>query len=366
MSRDIHTSRSQRRPSTQAVSVDQPPWDRITELVWNRTVLDRETKEKEEGVIFENVLARLKDMAAADEARAAPTGDVPPSGNNMALLAVPMGDGKGRRNTHSRILMAKTARNAADKRYFGLPAHIRFRIMKYLLHAHNPDDKPIRMNNPIDLCEAWPVNKIKDRTKEWISEHFDSLESVLYSLSNYTSTCSAMRADVLAALFLTRRFHVVYSPYVSGKIHYSAIKYMDRYGHLMASIAVEVDFTKLAGSYQPAGADLDAAQSMKGVVSHLKHFIDRQKMRPDGVPLRDLRVLVRRYYGFRPYRPTSPRPKSKSPASSRPSTPESTSTSISFHSSKPVPYTPDSLVADVLAPLSALGSCVQSLTITGA
>ncbi|KAK4141347.1 uncharacterized protein C8A04DRAFT_14155, partial [Dichotomopilus funicola] len=262
--------------------------------------------------------------------------------------------------------MAKTARNAADKRYFGLPAHIRFRIMKYLLHAHNPDDKPIRMNNPIDLCEAWPVNKIKDRTKEWISEHFDSLESVLYSLSNYISTCSAMRADVLAALFLTRRFHVVYSPYVSGKIHYSAIKYMDRYGHLMASIAVEVDFTKLAGSYQPAGADLDAAQSMKGVVSHLKHFIDRQKMRPEGVPLRDLRVLVRRYYGFRPYRPTSPRPKSKSPAGSRPSTPESTSTSISFHSSKPVPYTPDSLVADVLAPLSALGSCVQSLTITGA
>ncbi len=46
--------------------------------------------------------------------------------------------------------------------------------------------------------------------------YFDSLHTVLSELEDYLSVCPAMRIEVMAMLFTTRRFHVVYSSYVTA------------------------------------------------------------------------------------------------------------------------------------------------------
>jgi hypothetical protein len=58
--------------------------------------------------------------------------------------------------------------------------------------------------------DVWPVNRLA-KPQEWSTDYFDSPESVLSSLGNYTSICSAMHADVPATVVLTRRLHVVYA-----------------------------------------------------------------------------------------------------------------------------------------------------------
>lgn len=280
--------------------------------------------------------------------------------------------------------------------YFQLPDAVRFKIMKYLLATHHHHDKPIRMNHPVFLCEVWPISRFGKRDVESAS-YFDSLQSVLSSVERYTSVCPAMRADVLATLFLTRRFHVVYSPHVRTETQPAATHYMDRYGPLMASITLEVDFTKLAGGWRPECVHFDALWGLKSVKARLEDFVQHQLTRHN-TTIRDLRVLVRRYHGFRPTIPleslrpnqkenhhhhrrhqtpttsASPSPSpSPSPPSTTiqppspptpPSTPPSTSTSTPTPQ-KPTPYTSTAHIAHTLAPLKSLGPLVSTLTLTG-
>ncbi|KAK4233738.1 hypothetical protein C8A03DRAFT_38540 [Achaetomium macrosporum] len=230
----------------------------------------------------------------------------------------------------------------ANSRYFQLPDAIRLKIMKYVVKSHNPHNKPIRMNNPYFLHDVWPVNRL-NHPKEWSTNYFDSLESVLSSLDNYTSVCSAMRADVLATLFLTRHFHVVYALGVTKALQSAATEYMDRYGPLMASITLEVDFTKLGGSWEPEAANLSALEGLRAIQALIERFVDRQLTGRRGTAIRDLRVLVRRYYGFRP-----------APAEG-----------AEQASDSETPYTPDEHVAHVLDPLQRLGSRIDALTLSG-
>ncbi|KXX74618.1 hypothetical protein MMYC01_208456 [Madurella mycetomatis] len=95
-------------------------------------------------------------------------------------------------------------------RYFRLPDSIRFMVMTYVLRHHNHNGKVIRMNSPVYLQPAWPINS-KTGPALWSTDYFKSLEAVLFSLARYTSVCFAMRVEVLATLFIIRRFHVVYS-----------------------------------------------------------------------------------------------------------------------------------------------------------
>ncbi|KAL2151205.1 hypothetical protein VTH82DRAFT_6303 [Thermothelomyces myriococcoides] len=138
-----------------------------------------------------------------------------------------------------------------------------------------------------------------------------------------------MRADVLAALFLTRRFHVVYSPYMGSCTQPAATQYMNKYGSLMASVTLEVDFTKLAGSWRPEAVRLDGLRGLNSVKRLVETFVQNQLNRRNNNPIRDLRVLVKRYHGFRP-NPLSALPSSSS------SSPSSSSSSSSSSSPSPL------------------------------
>ncbi|KAK4121930.1 hypothetical protein N657DRAFT_577098, partial [Parathielavia appendiculata] len=246
----------------------------------------------------------------------------------------------------------------ANRPYFRLPNHIRFKIMEHTLASQNPHHKPIRMNHPRFLCEAWPVNR-PPGAKIWSEDYFDSLQSVLSSLRNYTSVCPAMRADVLATLFLTRRFHVVYSPYVTRELEMAATYYMDRYGPLMASITLEVDFTKLGGGSEPEAVNSKLDSSFQRVKQLVERFVWSQ-LTHRRTAIRDLRVLVRRYHGHRPQPPTSPKTTKHRVTEKKTGKPPTTTTTLT-EPFPPMPSTADALVSNTLAPLKSLGPLVQTL-----
>ncbi|EAQ83416.1 hypothetical protein CHGG_09820 [Chaetomium globosum CBS 148.51] len=297
------------------------------------------------------------------------------------------GDGPLSPNRNSQFGPHSRKAASTNGPYFRLPDTARFKVMKYLLAGNEPHDKPIRMNHPVFLWEVWPVSR-PHQPGVGSTGYFDSLQSVLSSVDNYTSVCSAMRADVLATLFLTRRFHVVYSPHVRKETQLAATHYMDRYGPLMASITLEVDFTKLAGGWRPEAVYFDALRGLKGVKTLIEDFVQRQLTRRN-TSIQDLRVLVRRYHGFRPtasapspdppkpdqndsqhHHPTgtpsppptlSPISTNQSPPQPRPSPPPSTPPTPPTPTPKPTPYTDPAHIAHTLSPLKSLGPLVSTL-----
>ncbi|KAK4032063.1 hypothetical protein C8A01DRAFT_20822, partial [Parachaetomium inaequale] len=278
----------------------QPPWDRSIELFWTRYIPAlRKLDRKDEEAFRENVERLGQGIATAS-----PSSTIRHSGSERTAPGTLFPSREKKFNASPSDALRQRKSQDANCRYLQLPDTIRFKTMKYLLASHNPHDKPIRMNNPIYLWEAWPVNRLRT-LKVWSTDYFDSLQNVLSSIDNYTSVCSTMRADVLVTLFLTRRFHVIYAPYVGTETQPAATHYMDRYGPLMASITLEVDFTKLAGSWKPEAVHLNALSGLKGVKSLLETFVQRQLTRRN-TTIQDLRVLVRRYHGFRPAPPTTP------------------------------------------------------------
>ncbi|KAK4154238.1 hypothetical protein C8A00DRAFT_32993 [Chaetomidium leptoderma] len=379
ISADLASSPTTSSPSeglfTRSTSGGQPPWDRSVEVVWTRHIpTSGQADSGDETASFRENIVRLGQEIATPTS---PTQNTLTEelGNEITSLSHGAKARSGPTATSSRI-QRKKLRNAKSP-YFRLPDRIRFKIMKYVLANHNSDDKPIRMNNPVFLWQAWPVNRLT-KPPVWSTDYFDSLESVLSSLDPYTSICSAMRADVLAALFLTRRFHVVYAPHMGRQTQPAATQYMDRYGPLMASITIEVDFTKLGGGVAQAASNFPALAGLNGIKSLIESFVQRQLSRRQ-TPIRDLRVLVRRYHGVRLL--TNPRP-STSPLHFRRRTLLTTSESISptTHLPPKTPelitpnptatllsyYTPDNQITHLLAPLKSLGPLVNTLTITAA
>ncbi|KAL2268782.1 hypothetical protein VTJ83DRAFT_3628 [Remersonia thermophila] len=235
-------------------------------------------------------------------------------------VAGPVGD-----ESHARTLNSSSY-------YFQLPNTIRLHIMRQLLKSHGLI-KPIRMNSHVFLRSAWPVTTVQsDDTGS--ADYFESLEHVLTAIQAYTSVCAAMRADVLATLFLVGRFHVVFSPFMSPATQPAATKYMDRYGPLIARITLEVDFTKLSGGKHPEAVRCDPRPSLARLRSLVETFVDAQLTR-QGPRLGHLRILVRRYRCD-----------------------EAERTGATH-------LTPDAHVEYVLSPIKCLGGHVTRLTIIG-
>ncbi|KAK3305649.1 uncharacterized protein B0T15DRAFT_378652, partial [Chaetomium strumarium] len=301
-----------------------PPWDRTVEIVWTRRRSHTEESDRADEATFRenlnqiiahgSVIPMLVDPPPGSES-------IVPSSNETGYV-----EQSNQANANGLKATSKTPSKArvqnANSRYFQLPDAIRLRITKHLVQSHNPHNKPIRMNNPYFLHSVWPVNRPANKPRpkpakkekekvqtQWPTEEyesFDSLESVLSSLQPYTAVCAALRADVLATLFLARRFHVVYALGVTRALQPAATEYMDRYGPLMASVTLELDFTKLGGSWKPEAANLDALAGMKSVKRLVERFVDRRLAATAAAGRRygaaaaagihDLKVLVRRYY----------------------------------------------------------------------
>ncbi|AEO68169.1 uncharacterized protein THITE_117561 [Thermothielavioides terrestris NRRL 8126] len=336
-----------------------PPWDRSVEVSWTRQPPATDTEDSAGEAAFEGNLIRLASHRLQVE------GNSPTPTTRSTQEGHVTGRVDQTAQSKKRIANAKSV-------YFQLPNAVRFKITKYIVqsYSHHDHDRPIRMNKRSFLRPCWPVDEPRPGQSS-PTDSFESLESVLGSLHNYMSVCSAMRADVLATLFLTRRFHVVYALGVTETLQPAATRYMDMYGPLMSSITLEVDFTKLGGSWQPEAANLNALIGLANVKTLVDRFVTSQLTRPASNPLRDLRLLVRRYYGLRPDAPPPPRHSTPPATNSAPSRrrrrqPPASSRQELQSDPESTAYTPTTHLAHTLSPLKSLRPVVTGLTITGA
>ncbi|KAK0611792.1 hypothetical protein B0T14DRAFT_571658 [Immersiella caudata] len=260
---------------------ERPPWDRSVDVVWRRRLATPDSIEWDDELAFQENSARLASQSASTPTASPLFGSNPPSWYRQRELS-----------------------RKDNARYFALPDRVRFKITKYVLASHD-SGKSIRLNSPSFLDPIWPVNPIPGPdsaphdNRIWSTEYFDSLKKVLVLLRSYTSVCFAMRVDLMTALFLTRRFHVVYSPFVSDSIQPAATLFMDEFGSLMKSITLEVDLSRLGGSWEPAAEKMDMEKSVDRVRALVKRFANTQLDRRGVTTIQSLVILVRRYYGYR-------------------------------------------------------------------
>ena len=260
------------------VSDRPPPWDRTVDVVWHQRAKTPDRMERDDEFTFQENFDRLAGQSAAP----------PPPESPVFGLSPPGWCHKHREQRHD-------VSRKDNSRYFALPDRVRFKVAKYVLASHN-SGKPIRLNNPVYLDPIWPIGRDSAR------RCFDSLEEVLGSLHKYMVVCFAMRIDVLTTLFLTRRFYVIYSPFVTATTQPAAVLYMNRFGPLMKYISLEVDLSRLAGHWHPAAQWLDISKSLERINALVAQFADRQQTRRHrDTTMRNLEILVRRYYGHRPF-----------------------------------------------------------------
>ncbi|KAL2126816.1 hypothetical protein VTI74DRAFT_185 [Chaetomium olivicolor] len=216
------------------------------------------------------------------------------------------------------------------------------------------------MNNAYLLRDVWPVNSNKySEPNLWPEDCFDSFRSICGTLDTHTFRSSTKESNIPPPLFLTRRFQVVFTPYMAPGSSLNAMAEMDLFGPLMASITIEVDFTKLAGGRQPEALNFNASAGLDRLKRLIERFVERQLTRRV-TRIQDLRVLVRRYYGYRPQVDSSKMPGMKEMLTAPPLP------SVAEPDRPVIPYTSDTDVSYVLSPLKRLGPLVDSLIITGA
>ncbi|KAM7194388.1 hypothetical protein V8F33_007276, partial [Rhypophila sp. PSN 637] len=273
------------------LDLEIPPWDRTAELVWIRRDATSDDTFWNDELLFQQNSVRM--AATSANLRLAQQDDASMSCADLKLSPwLPLSPGSGKSQQRKDIA------GKDNGRYFALPDRVRHRIAQRIVMSHS-SGKPIRLNSPVFLKPIWPVNGApgKSGPPAWTTEYFDSLDSVLRQLDPYLSVCFGFRIDILTTLFLSRRFHVVYSPLVKPMTSPLATQFLDIYGVYMKWINLEVDLSNLAGHWHPASADL--AFGLHTLRSHVERFAECQLSRHGGTTLQSLIIMVRRYHGVR-------------------------------------------------------------------
>lgn len=178
--------------------------------------------------------------------------------------------------------------NRANKNFFpcSLPDNVRHRIWDYVM-----SDDPDKAQIPIRTQSFEPFYR-----GVWEDTNFQSIQKLLLPCAGALRTSAAMRAEVLAYLLTTRRFHFVFSPYVTRNISPQMFHWIDHYSHLMEYMTVEIDLSKLG-----FGADPDAASLRWGlqlILGSIRQLVAAQ-LEKRTIPLDTLVVIARRYHGRR-------------------------------------------------------------------
>ncbi|KAK3689575.1 hypothetical protein B0T22DRAFT_375227, partial [Podospora appendiculata] len=345
--------------SNNAEPDEPPPWDRSVDVYWTGQTFGPNEQVRNDVRAFQynsvrlagesSILSREEAMKRCDESCEEDTPKSPASIGKRALRPPKQRKDVSRKDNCG---------------YTKLPDRVRFMITKLVVESYD-SGKAIRLNSPSFFDPIWPVNHAAEGEHYWSTDYFDSLKKVLTLLKGYTSICFAMRVDFMTTLLLTRRFHLILSPFVTENSQPAAVLWMDRFGPVMKWITLEIDMTKLGGHWNPSSAGLDKSKSLERVGKLVEKFAERQLTRHGGTTLQSLVILVRRYYGNRPVVETtddpSKRPSTTSPNPNTPTNPPA----MTPQAVKGVPYCADSHLS-ILDPIKKLQGMVDTLCIIGA
>lgn len=168
--------------------------------------------------------------------------------------------------------------------YFDLPDKIRFEVMRHLV-ADTDTGKPILLNSKRQASPAWPADT------------FVSLGSVLKPLQATMWACPRLRAEVMVVLLLTRKFHVIFSPWVKECTQPLPTTWLFRYLHLMQDVSLEIDMTKLGFGHSWESTAMDA--SLKNISGLIRKFTAEMLTRNSANSMGCLTIHCRRYFGYR-------------------------------------------------------------------
>lgn len=169
-------------------------------------------------------------------------------------------------------------------RYFDLPNKIRFDVMRHLI-AGTGTDRPILLNSKRQASPAWPADA------------FVSLGSVLEPLQAAMGACPRLRAEVMVVLLLTRKFHVIFSPWVKACTQPLPTTWFFRYLHLMQDVSLEIDMTKLGFGHSWESTAMEA--SVKNIGGLIRRFTAEMLARDSANSMGCLTLHCRRYFGYR-------------------------------------------------------------------
>ena len=90
----------------------------------------------------------------------------------------------------------------------------------------------------------------------WHPDDFQALDDLLDPVAGGLETCFSMRADILAYLLTSFRFHFTFSPFVTPAACPQLFHWMDTYSYLMPFVTLELDLSKLGFGSEPASVKL--------------------------------------------------------------------------------------------------------------
>ncbi|KAJ9150460.1 hypothetical protein NKR23_g3739 [Pleurostoma richardsiae] len=172
-----------------------------------------------------------------------------------------------------------------QSRYFQLPDEIRLRVAQLLIADHDPG-KPILMNMRGAELPAWSPSS------------FAAFAPLLRALEPCLTTCFDLRADVMTALLMAQRFHLVFGPYVRPSLNPLATRFATRYAPCMQLVTLELDFARLG--FGPSWDAAGLAPGNLGVGTLVDDWVGAMLERNGSAPMDNLTLLCRRFYGSRP------------------------------------------------------------------
>lgn len=174
-----------------------------------------------------------------------------------------------------------------------LPTDVRFRIWTHLVRivrhgeqgvARRSGTKPISLNHHPSFNSSF-----------WDASSMTHFANIIRPLEPCLRSSFSLYAEVLVTVLTTSTFHVVLSPFVGPRLNPLATLWLNKYGVYMRSIILEVDMSRLG--LGPAGSQLGPGLNALGSLLH--DFGIAQMQRDETLPLENLVLMCRRFYGKR-------------------------------------------------------------------
>ncbi|KAF7541119.1 hypothetical protein G7054_g804 [Neopestalotiopsis clavispora] len=272
--------------------ISVPAWDREIDIVFSRVPTTARGQAKDFLEDSFDASAESEGTSACSN-RESPELD-PDDGNSLQpIREIAKGYQESVDERHRRIttsLLKKRPNNIEGNNNYSLlvlPENVRRKIWGFVMATD-----PAKPQKPIRIQSFDPFYK-----GVWEAANFQSTRELFTPCSGAVKASASMRADCLAYLLTSYRFHLVFSPFVTQKICPQLFHWIDHYSHLMEYMTIEIDLSKLGFGASPEAQSL--SWGLRNILISMRRFVTVQSKKRV-TPHDTLVIIARRYHGRRP------------------------------------------------------------------
>jgi hypothetical protein len=165
-----------------------------------------------------------------------------------------------------------------------LPLKVRFLIYDFLTESERDKDMKVVLSPPNTVAYFWP------------EAHFIEPSDVFDYIGNASESCWQLRHELMTYYCTQFHFHITYNyfctPFVARIIH----RWLPLFANRLQYLTVEVDFTRLGGSYKNGAFPLPHGQ--EEMAAFVEKLISQLATRENSI--QSVHFMCRRYKGLRP------------------------------------------------------------------